>query len=139
MTIQSFMVLFAMPVVISAATMLFLDRSIGTNIFNSAEGGDPLLWQHLFLVLLAHGPAQLHRCAGYGRAGQVRDRSAEIAGRHLRRGQAHAERHRLEQPNHGQIPPAFLTRFCAARDKATSTSLRSLTVLNVLFKYVSAR
>jgi cytochrome c oxidase subunit I+III len=48
MTIQSFMVLFAMPVVISAATMLFLDRSIGTNIFNSAEGGDPLLWQHLF-------------------------------------------------------------------------------------------
>ena len=48
MTIQSFMVLFAMPVVITAATMLFLDRSIGTNIFNSAEGGDPLLWQHLF-------------------------------------------------------------------------------------------
>ncbi len=47
-TIQSFMVLFAMPVVVAASTMLFLDRRIGTNIFNSAQGGDPLLWQHLF-------------------------------------------------------------------------------------------
>jgi hypothetical protein len=31
------------------------------------------------------------------------------------------------------------TRSAAARDKAASTSLRSLTVLDVLFKYASAR
>jgi cytochrome c oxidase subunit 1 len=48
MTIQSFMVVFAMPVVMANSVMLFLDRSVSTNIFNAAQGGDPLLWQHLF-------------------------------------------------------------------------------------------
>ena len=28
--------------------MLILDRLVGTHFFNPAEGGDALLWQHLF-------------------------------------------------------------------------------------------
>lgn len=48
MLVQSFMVLFAMPAVMISSTMLLLDRLVGTHFFNPAEGGDPLLWQHLF-------------------------------------------------------------------------------------------
>src|SRR5207302_6714422 len=44
----SFMVIFAMPAVMLSSTMLLLDRLIGTHFFNPAEGGDVLLYQHLF-------------------------------------------------------------------------------------------
>jgi heme/copper-type cytochrome/quinol oxidase subunit 1 len=37
-----------MPAVMVASTMLILDRLVGTHFFNPAEGGDSLLWQHLF-------------------------------------------------------------------------------------------
>jgi cytochrome c oxidase subunit 1 len=46
--VTAFMVLFAMPAVMLASTALILDRLVGTHFFNPAEGGDPLLWQHLF-------------------------------------------------------------------------------------------
>src|SRR4051812_2683649 len=46
--ITAFLVMFAMPAVMIASTMLILDRLIGTHFFNPAEGGDALLWQHLF-------------------------------------------------------------------------------------------
>lgn len=46
--ITSVMVVFAMPVVMLATGMLALDRLVGTHFFNMAEGGDALLWQHLF-------------------------------------------------------------------------------------------
>jgi cytochrome c oxidase subunit 1 len=46
--VTAFLVLFAMPAVMVASTMLILDRLIGTHFFNPAEGGDALLWQHLF-------------------------------------------------------------------------------------------
>jgi cytochrome c oxidase subunit 1 len=46
--VTSFLVLFAMPAVMVASTMLILDRLVGTHFFNPAEGGDALLWQHLF-------------------------------------------------------------------------------------------
>jgi cytochrome c oxidase subunit 1 len=49
MLIQSFMVLFAMPAVMIASTVFILnDRTIGTHFINPAEGGDPLLYQHMF-------------------------------------------------------------------------------------------
>jgi cytochrome c oxidase subunit 1 len=48
MLVQSFMVIFAMPAVMVASSLLLLDRLVGTHFFNPAEGGDPLLWQHLF-------------------------------------------------------------------------------------------
>jgi cytochrome c oxidase subunit I+III len=46
--VTGFMVLFAMPVIAIASTCLILDRLVGTQFFNVAEGGDALLWQHLF-------------------------------------------------------------------------------------------
>jgi cytochrome c oxidase subunit 1 len=48
MVVVSFMVMLAMPTVATASAMLALDRLVGTHFFNQAEGGDPLLWQHLF-------------------------------------------------------------------------------------------
>jgi cytochrome c oxidase subunit 1 len=48
--ITAFMIIFAMPAVTLASSVLSMDRltHIGTHFYNSAEGGDNLLWQHLF-------------------------------------------------------------------------------------------
>jgi cytochrome c oxidase subunit I+III len=48
MLVMAFMILFAMPWVATATMFLAMDRLIGTHLFNPAEGGDALLWQHLF-------------------------------------------------------------------------------------------
>jgi cytochrome c oxidase subunit I+III len=48
MVIMSFMVLVAMPFVATSSIMLAMDRLVATQFFNPAEGGDALLWQHLF-------------------------------------------------------------------------------------------
>ena len=49
MLIQSFMVIFAMPAVMIASTVMLLnDRTVATHFVNPAEGGDPLLYQHVF-------------------------------------------------------------------------------------------
>ena len=45
----AFMIIFAMPSVAMASTMMLaMDRLVATHFFNPAEGGDPLLWQHLY-------------------------------------------------------------------------------------------
>ena len=46
--VTAFMVALAMPSVFLASATLVLDRLVGTHFYNHAEGGDPLLWQHLF-------------------------------------------------------------------------------------------
>ena len=48
MVVTSFMVIFAMPAVMFASTTLITDRLVGTHFYNHAEGGDSILWQHLF-------------------------------------------------------------------------------------------
>src|SRR3954464_12169723 len=49
MLVQSFMIIFAMPAVMIASTVFLLnDRTLGTHFVNPAEGGDPLLYQHVF-------------------------------------------------------------------------------------------
>jgi cytochrome c oxidase subunit I+III len=48
MLVTSFMVIFAMPAVMLSSLMLAMDRLVDTHFFNPAEGGDALLWQHLF-------------------------------------------------------------------------------------------
>ncbi|HEU4488552.1 MAG TPA: cytochrome c oxidase subunit I, partial [Actinomycetota bacterium] len=46
--VTSFLLLFAMPIIAVALFQLMFDRAYGANFFNPAEGGDPILWQHLF-------------------------------------------------------------------------------------------
>ncbi|CAN5658578.1 cytochrome c oxidase subunit I [soil metagenome] len=50
MVVTSFMVIFAMPAVMTSSSMLSMDRltNVSTHFFNQAEGGDPILYQHLF-------------------------------------------------------------------------------------------
>ena len=48
MFITSFLILFAMPVIGVALWQLLFDVRYGTNFFNPAGGGDPILWQHMF-------------------------------------------------------------------------------------------
>src|SRR3954471_13411929 len=46
--VTAFMIIFAMPSVMIASSCLALDRLVGTHFFNAVEGGDHLLWQHMF-------------------------------------------------------------------------------------------
>jgi len=47
--VVAFMIVFAMPAVATASTlMLATDRAVSMHWFNPAEGGDALLWQHVF-------------------------------------------------------------------------------------------
>ena len=48
MLVQAVMIIFAMPAVALASSMLISDRLVGTNFYNAYEHGDALLWQHLF-------------------------------------------------------------------------------------------
>jgi cytochrome c oxidase subunit 1 len=48
MLVTSVLVLIAFPVLTSAGAMLFADRHLQAHIFDTAGGGQPILWQHLF-------------------------------------------------------------------------------------------
>jgi cytochrome c oxidase subunit 1/cytochrome c oxidase subunit I+III len=46
--INSFLILAAIPVLNAALVMLLIDRQLNCHFFLPAEGGSPILWQHIF-------------------------------------------------------------------------------------------
>ena len=46
--ITQFLIILAFPVLTVGLILLLFDRFFGTNFYNPAAGGNPLLWQHLF-------------------------------------------------------------------------------------------
>jgi cytochrome c oxidase subunit I len=48
MLVTAFTIILSLPAIVVATTILILDRLVGTHFYNPAEGGDVLLWQHLF-------------------------------------------------------------------------------------------
>ena len=46
--VMSVLILFAFPALTTAFVLLLLDRQFGGGFFLPSEGGDPILWQHLF-------------------------------------------------------------------------------------------
>ncbi len=46
--ITAYLLIAVMPVLAGAITMVLTDRHFGTNFFNAAGGGDPVMFQHIF-------------------------------------------------------------------------------------------
>ncbi len=46
--VTAILILFAFPSVTAGLAMLFIDRHFGGGFFDPTQGGDPVLWQHLF-------------------------------------------------------------------------------------------